>query len=52
MEKELEKLIQRYKEEIDLLKLNNNFKEESKIATVCVLREVIQDLEVLLNANK
>lgn len=52
MKEELEKLIQRYKKEIDSLKLNNNFKDESKIATICVLREIVQDLEVLLNANK
>lgn len=52
MKEELEKLINHYKEEIERIKNNQDYKADLKIQTVCVLREIVQDLEVLLNANK
>lgn len=52
MQEELEKLIKRYKKEVEDLKANDNFKDEKKVITVTVLRDIIFDLEQLLNANK
>lgn len=50
MQEELERLIKRYKIELEQLKANKNFSEASKIATACIFREVINDLEqILLN---
>ena len=52
MKEELEKLINHYKEEIERIKNNQDYKADLKVQTVCVLREVVNDLERLLNANK
>ena len=42
-------LIERYKKEIEKLKENDSFKDDKKIQTVSVLREVCQDLEYILD---
>ncbi len=51
MKEELEKLINHYKEEIERIKNNQDYKSDLKIQTVCVLREVTNDLENIVNAN-
>lgn len=51
MKKELKQLIKRYKEEIETLKANTSFNDNSKIQAVAVFREIIEDLEKLLKAN-
>ena len=51
MKEELKKLIKRYKKEIKDLKANDSFKNEKKDITCDVLREIVFDLENLLNAN-
>lgn len=52
MKKKLIKLIQRYKNEIKALKENNSFNGADKIQTICVLREVVQDLENIIGGDK
>lgn len=47
--KEAKNLIQKYKKEIETLKENDTFKDDKKIQTVCILREVCQDLELLMD---
>ena len=42
-------LIERYKKEIEKLKENDSFKDDKKLQTVSVLREVCQDLEYILD---
>ena len=49
LKQEIKKLVDRYKKDIEKLKQNNSFKDETKVQTVCVLREVIQDLEMILD---
>lgn len=44
-------LIERYKKEIEELKENDSFKDDKKLQTVCILREVCQDLELILEAK-
>lgn len=46
---EAKNLIQKYKKEIETLKENETFKDDKKIQTVCILREVCQDLELLMD---
>lgn len=46
---EAKNLIQKYKKEIEALKENDTFKDDKKIQTVCILREVCQDLEILMD---
>ena len=46
---EAKNLIQKYKKEIETLKENDTFKDDKKIQTVCILREVCQDLELLMD---
>lgn len=46
---EAKNLIQKYKKEIEALKENDTFKDDKKIQTVCILREVCQDLELLMD---
>jgi len=48
MEEELEKLIKRYKAEIEQMKANTSFNDNSKIQAVAIFREVIEDLEQLV----
>ena len=42
-------LIERYKKEIEKLKENDSFKDDKKLQTVSVLREVCQDLELIMD---
>lgn len=49
LKQEIQKLVDRYKKDIEKLKKNDSFKDETKVQTVCVLREVIQDLEMILD---
>lgn len=46
--KSLKFLVERYKNEIEKLKQNDQFKNDNKVQTVCVMREVIQDLEMIM----
>lgn len=46
--KSLKFLVERYKNEIEQLKENESFKDDKKVQTVSVLREVIQDLEMIM----
>lgn len=46
--KSLKFLVERYKNEIEQLKQNDQFKNDNKVQTVCVMREVIQDLEMIM----
>lgn len=52
MKEELEKLIKHYEDEIERIKSNQDYKDDLKVQTVCVLREVTNDLKRFLNANK
>ena len=52
MKKQIIKLIQRYKKEIEALKENRSFNSADKIQTVGVLREVVQDLENIIGETK
>ena len=47
--KSLKSLVERYKNEIEQLKENESFKDDTKVQTVSVLREVIQDLEMIMD---
>ena len=42
-------LVERYKNEIEQLKENESFKDDKKVQTVSVLREVCKDLEMIMN---
>lgn len=46
--KSLKFLVERYKNDLEKLKISDTYNEDSKIQTVSVLREVIQDLELIL----
>jgi hypothetical protein len=47
--KSLKILVERYKKECDDILKSPNYKEDSKIQTVSVLTNVIQDIELLLD---
>lgn len=47
--KSLKILVERYKKECDDISKSPNYKEDSKIQTVSVLTNVIQDIELLLD---
>ena len=47
--KSLKFLVERYKNDLEQLKQNDQFKEDNKVQTVCVMREIIQDIELLLD---
>ena len=47
--KSLKFLVERYKNEIEQLKENESFKDDKKVQTVSVLREVCQDLEMIMD---
>lgn len=47
--KSLKFLVERYKNEIETLKQNDQFKDDNKVQVVSILREVIQDIELLLD---
>lgn len=46
--KSLKFLVERYKNEIEKLKNSDTYNEDNKIQTVSVLREVVQDIELIL----
>ena len=46
--KSLKFLVERYKNEIEQLKQNDQFKNDNKVQTVSVLREIVQDIELIL----
>ena len=53
MKNEIKKLIKQYKKEINNLKRDKQFRDlNSTVQTVSVLREVINDLEILLKGSK
>lgn len=47
--KSLKFLVERYKNEIETLKQNDQFKDDNKVQVVSILREVIQDIELILD---
>lgn len=47
--KSLKFLVERYKNEIEQLKQNDQFKDDKKVQVVSILREIIQDIEFLLD---
>lgn len=47
--KSLKFLVERYKKECDDILKSPNYKEDSKIQTVSVLTNVIQDLEMIMD---
>lgn len=47
--KSLKFLVERYKNEIEQLKQNDQFKDDNKVQVVSILREVIQDLEMIMD---
>lgn len=47
--KSLKFLVERYKNDLEQLKQNDQFKEDNKVQTVCVMREIIQDLELIMD---
>ena len=47
--KKIKLLVKKYKPEIEDLKANDSFKDDKKLQTVSVLREVCQDLEMIID---
>lgn len=47
--KSLKFLVERYKNEIEQLKQNDQFKDDNKVQVISILREVIQDLEMIMD---
>lgn len=47
--KSLKFLVERYKNEIEQLKENESFKDDNKVQVVSILREIVQDIELLLD---
>lgn len=47
--KKIKLLIKKYKQEIEDLKANEKIAEDRKIQSVCILREVTNDIELILN---
>lgn len=47
--KSLKFLVERYKNDLEKLKNSDTYNEDNKIQTVSVLREVIQDLEMIMD---
>ena len=47
--KSLKFLVERYKNDLEQLKNSDTYNEDNKIQTVSVLREVIQDIDLLLD---
>ena len=46
--KSLKFLVERYKNEIEQLKQNDQFKDDNKVQVVSILREIVQDIELIL----
>lgn len=49
--KKIKLLVKKYKQEIEDLKANDEIDKDRKIQTICILREITSDLELILNAN-
>ena len=47
--KSLKFLVERYKNEIETLKQNDQYKDDNKVQVVSILREIIQDLELIMD---
>lgn len=47
--KSLKFLVERYKNEIETLKQNDQFKDDNKVQVVSILREIVQDLEMIMD---
>ena len=47
--KQFKFLVERYKIDLEKLKNSDTYNEDNKIQTVSVLREVIQDIELILD---
>lgn len=47
--KSLKFLVERYKNEIEELKQNDQFKDDNKVQVISILREIVQDIELLLD---
>lgn len=47
--KKIKLLVKKYKQEIEDLKANDSFMDNLKIQSVCILREVTNDIELILN---
>lgn len=47
--KSLKFLVERYKNEIEQLKQNDQFKDDNKVQVVSILREIVQDIELILD---
>ena len=50
--KKIKLLVKKYKKEIEDLKANDSFMDNLKIQSVCILREVTNDIELILNETK
>ena len=50
--KSLKFLVERYKNEIEQLKQNDQFKDDNKVQVVSILREIVQDIELLLDIKQ
>lgn len=49
--KKIKLLVKKYKKEIEDLKANDSFIDNLKIQSVCILREVTNDIELILNKD-
>lgn len=47
--KSLKFLVERYKNEIETLKQNDQFKDDNKVQVISILREIVQDLEMIMD---
>lgn len=50
--KEIKLLVKKYKQEIEDLKANDRFTDNLKIQSICILREVTNDIELILNESE
>lgn len=50
--KKIKLLVKKYKQEIEDLKANDSFTDNLKIQSVCILREVTNDIDLILNKEK
>ena len=44
-------LVKKYKQEIEDLKASEKIAEDRKIQSICLLREITNDIELIVNAN-
>ena len=50
--KKIKHLVKKYKQEIEDLKASDSFMDNLKIQSVCILREVTNDIELILNESE